>query len=469
MLRTHHQQLLVLVIAFDFALGALVYFALLTSPAVSGVQDLPHPFASEVAALSFTAVLAWPLSAHFFDIYGSSRTLKLSAVLARTALAGLAVGITLAASAFTFSAPVHATFPLVCGAAQALVLSLSHLALVVPLRTVRRYGRNFRNVLIVGTGPRAAHVQRMIESRQDWGLRVIGLVDDEDTAIDPSLYNAKLFKIDSMPELVRDQVIDRVIIAYPRSMLPRLSSIVSVCASAGIPFTMLADLFGDYLPPPRTTRFGSLAALEFAPVHHDPLALSLKRLVDIAGSAVGLIVALPVLFVSAIAIKLQDGGSIIFGQTRCGLHGHPFTIFKLRTMCVDAEARLATLAELNECDGPVFKVRHDPRITPVGRILRKLSIDELPQLWNVLIGDMSLVGPRPPLPQEVGQYQTFERRRLSMRPGITCIWQVSGRSSIGFDRWVQLDVQYIDSWSLGLDLKILLRTIPAVLKGEGAC
>jgi exopolysaccharide biosynthesis polyprenyl glycosylphosphotransferase len=231
---------------------------------------------------------------------------------------------------------------------------------------------------------------------------------------------------------------------------------------------MLADLFGDYLPPPKVTQFGNLAALDFAPVHHDPLLLMVKRGIDILGAAVGIFVAAPVMALAALAIRMDDGKPIFFRQSRCGLNGRTFEMFKLRTMCVDAEAQRAEVAFLNESDGPVFKCKNDPRITRVGGILRRLSIDEIPQLWNVLRGDMSLVGPRPALPDEVTKYQTFERRRLSMRPGITCTWQVGGRSNIEFGRWVELDVAYIDAWSLGLDFMILLKTIPAVLRGEGA-
>ena len=419
-------------------------------------------------ALAVVAFFAWPIVFQGMDLYASMRTMGVSQILQRLSMAAVATCTLLAAAAFAFSAPVAPSFPFVCGAAQGAVLALSRILLFVPLHTARRYGRNFRNVLIVGTGPRAAYVKRTIDSRPEWGLRVIAFVDDHDSPMDPSLYNAKLFKIQSMPDLLRDQVIDRVIIAYPRSMLSMLSPVVEVCASAGIPFTMLADLFGDFLPPPKVTQFGTLAALDFAPVHHSRILLGVKRLIDIVGAAVALAITSPVIALSALAIRLDDGKPIFFRQIRCGLNGRTFTMYKLRTMCVDAEEQKAGLADLNECDGPVFKVRKDPRITRVGRILRNLSLDELPQLWNVLRGDMSLVGPRPPVPQEVAEYQTFERRRLSMRPGITCIWQVSGRSNIGFDQWVQLDVQYIDSWSLGLDFWILLRTIPAVLRQEGA-
>jgi exopolysaccharide biosynthesis polyprenyl glycosylphosphotransferase len=468
MLKDNHRQLSALLMSFDVILSAMVFVALLMVPSVSGIADPASDVSSSMVALSIAALLAWPVAFQHLDLYASMRTQDVSQVLFRVILASVATSMFLAAAAFAFSVPVKASFPFVVGGVQLCVLGISRILLVLPLRAIRRYGRNFRNVLIVGTGPRAAYVKRSIDSKPGWGLRVIGFVDDADTPVDPSLFNAKLFKLDAMPDLLREQVVDRVIIAYPRSMLSQLSPVVSVCASAGIPFTMLADLFGDFLPPPKVTQFGSLAALVFAPVHHSPVLLAVKRCIDIVGAAAALVLTSPVIAASALAIRLNDGGPVLFRQIRCGQNGRTFTMFKLRTMCIDADEQKVELAHLNECDGPIFKCRNDPRITRVGRTLRKLSLDELPQLWNVLRGDMSLVGPRPPVPEEVDQYQTFERRRLSMRPGITCIWQVSGRSNIGFDQWVRLDVEYIDSWSLGLDLRILLKTIPAVLRGDGA-
>jgi lipopolysaccharide/colanic/teichoic acid biosynthesis glycosyltransferase len=232
--------------------------------------------------------------------------------------------------------------------------------------------------------------------------------------------------------------------------------------------TLLSDLYGDYLPPPRVTQFGSLAALSFAPVHHGRTLLQFKRLIDLIGAAVLLTLSAPVLALAALAIKIDSRGPVLFRQVRCGMNGRPFQIVKLRTMTTDAEERKAALMEQNEMDGPVFKIRKDPRVTRVGKWLRRCSIDELPQFWNVLVGDMSFVGPRPPVPGEVAEYATFDRRRLSMRPGITCLWQVGGRNSIGFADWVKLDLEYIDTWSMALDLKILLRTIPAIFRGTGS-
>jgi lipopolysaccharide/colanic/teichoic acid biosynthesis glycosyltransferase len=174
------------------------------------------------------------------------------------------------------------------------------------------------------------------------------------------------------------------------------------------------------------------------------------------------------MLLSALAIRLTSAGPVLFRQERVGLNGRRFSLYKFRTMIVDAERQRDALLSLNEMDGPVFKISRDPRVTPVGAFLRRSSLDELPQLFNVLWGQMSLVGPRPPIPSEVRQYEAWQRRRLSMKPGITCLWQVNGRNKIGFRQWMAMDLEYIDKWSLGLDLKILAQTIPAVLKREGA-
>ena len=208
--------------------------------------------------------------------------------------------------------------------------------------------------------------------------------------------------------------------------------------------------------------------LTFSTTPYSQLQLMLKRGLDVLPSAVLLVLGLPVVSLIALMVKISSGGGVLFRQTRCGLNGRSFTLYKFRTMVADAEERRRDLEHLNEMNGPVFKLRSDPRVTWLGRFLRKFSLDELPQLWNVLRGDMSLVGPRPPIPEEVAQYQRWQRRRLAMKPGLTCLWQISGRNQIDFDRWMELDLEYIDSWSPMLDFEILLKTIPVVLSGRGA-
>jgi exopolysaccharide biosynthesis polyprenyl glycosylphosphotransferase len=195
--------------------------------------------------------------------------------------------------------------------------------------------------------------------------------------------------------------------------------------------------------------------------------MKVKGIMDILLTLIILILISPVMLLISVLIKLEDGGPVFFKQVRVGRHGRLFKCFKFRTMVVNAEQLREKLMTLNEVDGPVFKIKHDPRITKIGRILRKTSLDELPQFFNVLFGDMSIVGPRPPIPAEVEQYERNLIRRLSINPGITCIWQVSGRNNIPFDRWMEMDMEYIDNWSLALDLKIILKTIKVVFRGDG--
>jgi exopolysaccharide biosynthesis polyprenyl glycosylphosphotransferase len=203
-------------------------------------------------------------------------------------------------------------------------------------------------------------------------------------------------------------------------------------------------------------------------LNNNRFGLFLKRSLDVFGAGLGLLAISPILMVLGLIIKITSRGPIFFAQERVGQNGQIFKMYKLRSMRTDAEAQKAFLMAKNEADGPVFKIKNDPRITPIGRWIRKYSLDELPQLWNVFSGDMSLVGPRPPIPTEVAKYTAWEKLRLTIKPGLTCIWQVSGRSKIGFQQWVMMDVEYIRSWSLMLDIKILSRTLPAVLKGDGA-
>ena len=193
-----------------------------------------------------------------------------------------------------------------------------------------------------------------------------------------------------------------------------------------------------------------------------------KRVFDLLGATLALLLLAPLMGIVALWIKFDSPGPVFFRQQRVGRHGRRFNMLKFRTMVVDAEARKESLAALNEQSGPVFKIKHDPRITPLGRFLRRYSIDELPQFINVLRGDMSIVGPRPPVPSEVARYEAWQRRRLSVLPGITCVWQVSGRNEISFEEWMYLDMRYIDHWSLSEDIKLILKTVPVVVTGRGA-
>jgi exopolysaccharide biosynthesis polyprenyl glycosylphosphotransferase len=263
--------------------------------------------------------------------------------------------------------------------------------------------------------------------------------------------------------------LDEVVIALPiRSCYSAIHDVIQVCERVGVRAKYLADVFPASLAKLRfeDSRAFPTVAMAIAP---EDGRLLVKRLMDITGSIVALVVLAPVMLTAALAIKLTSPGPAIFAQERFGLNKRRFRMYKFRTMIVDAEAHQSALEPLNEASGPAFKIRNDPRITPIGRLFRKTSIDELPQFFNVLRGEMSLVGPRPLPVRDVGRFTTAAlMRRFSVRPGLTCLWQIQGRSELGFDEWIRLDLEYIDRWSLALDLLILARTVPAVLRGAGA-
>jgi len=350
-----------------------------------------------------------------------------------------------------------------------LFLLTEKLALRLTSRYVRSHGFNYRTVLVVGTGPTALRIADSVHGHRFWGFRVLGFIRNGHQPEEPwpSRYPI-LGEIADIPRIVESSVVDDVIFAVHRRELDRLEDLFLSLQEQGIRTRFAMDLFPHTRARVELEELDGMPLLSFATTPTSQLKLMLKRTLDVAVASLLLLIALPIVGMIALAIKLSSGGNVLFRQTRCGLNGRFFTLYKFRTMVEDAEERRRELMHLNEMDGPVFKLRSDPRVTFFGRFLRRYSLDELPQLWNVLRGDMSLVGPRPPIPEEVAKYQRWQRRRLAMKPGLTCLWQVSGRNDVDFDRWMQLDLEYIDSWSPTLDFKILLKTIPAVLSGKGA-
>ncbi|HEX9944911.1 MAG TPA: sugar transferase [Thermoanaerobaculia bacterium] len=350
-----------------------------------------------------------------------------------------------------------------------LFLLTEKLAIRLTSRYVRSHGYNYRTVLIVGTSPTALRIADSIHGHRFWGFRILGFIRNGQAPEEPwpSRYPI-LGEITDIPRVVESNVVDDVIFAVHRRELDRLEDLFLSLQEQGIRTRFAMDLFPHTRAQVQLEEVDGMPLLSFATTPTSQLKLMAKRLLDVVVASLLLMIALPIVGVIALAIKLTSGGNVLFRQTRCGLNGRFFTLYKFRTMVEDAEERRRELLHLNEMNGPVFKLRSDPRVTAFGRFLRRYSLDELPQLWNVLRGDMSLVGPRPPIPEEVAKYQRWQRRRLAMKPGMTCLWQVSGRNNLDFDRWMQLDLEYIDSWSPLLDVKILLKTIPAVLSGKGA-
>ncbi|MFP3942085.1 MAG: sugar transferase [Thermoanaerobaculia bacterium] len=353
-----------------------------------------------------------------------------------------------------------------------LFLLTEKLALRITSRYVRARGYNYRTVLVVGTNSQAREMARSLEEHSFWGYRVLGFAvnGEADGAPDPAeLDHPIVGRVEEIPRIVSEEVVDEVIFCVGRRDLDRMEDVFLALSEQGIRTRFALNFFPHTKAKVELEEMGTQPVLSFSTAPSSLIQLTAKRALDVAISALLLFLALPVVGVVALAIKATSrGGTVLFRQTRCGLNGRSFTLYKFRTMVEDAEERRRELLHLNEMDGPVFKVRSDPRVTLLGRFLRKFSLDELPQLWNVLRGDMSLVGPRPPIPEEVSKYQRWQRRRLAMKPGLTCLWQISGRNEVDFDRWMELDLEYIDSWTPSLDLKILWKTIPVVLSGRGA-
>ena len=352
------------------------------------------------------------------------------------------------------------------------IISASRLGMRFFLEGVRRRGRNIRHVLVVGTNSRALDFARKLESKPESGYRIIGFADEDWDGL-PKFQTGTYRLVCGLNQLahyLRKTVVDDVVIGLPiRSYYEQTSAIAALCEVHGITVQFLPGLFNLKLARVKAEDFEGDPLITLSTGQMDGWPVVLKRVLDIVLSLVVLICLAPLLFVVAALIKLTSSGPVFFMQERLGLNKHRFRICKFRTMVADAEIQQGALERLNEQNGPVFKIRADPRITPFGRILRKTSIDELPQLFNVLRGEMSLVGPRPlPVRDYEGFDQDWHRRRFSVRPGITCLWQISGRNSIGFEKWMELDMQYIDEWSLWLDFRILAWTIPAVLRGTGA-
>ena len=332
-----------------------------------------------------------------------------------------------------------------------------------------RQGYNLVNLLIVGTGKRAQDFIKEVNMHANWGLKIVGLIDD-----DPKMLGKKVMDYDvigrirDISRILRETVIDRVIFVIPRLWLNRIEDAIYYCEREGISTAVTVDLFKPKLAQLQMSNFAGIPLIIFQTSIAKEWQLFFKRIIDVVVSFLAIIILLPVFIFAIFGILFTSRGAIFFKQIRCGLNGRKFTLVKFRSMYVGADVKKRELERQNEMKGPVFKMRRDPRVTRFGRVMRKLSIDELPQLFNVLRGDMSLVGPRPPIPTEVEMYETWQRRRLSMKPGLTCIWQVSGRNKVDFEKWMEMDLQYIDHFSMWLDFKLIFRTMFVVLTGYGA-
>jgi len=337
------------------------------------------------------------------------------------------------------------------------------------LKRVRRRGYDYQNILIVGSGRRSREFVRMIRDHVEWGFRIFGFID-EDTSIQGLTIEGVpvVGRMCELNEILDKQVIDEVVFITPKEWLDKVEQAILACEEVGVRVAVSIDYFKIRRANPDLIELNGFPLLTYSMLPSKELQRLGKILLDIVVSSLLLILLFPLFLITALAVSLTSPGPIIFSQIRLGANGRRFKLYKFRTMIENAEVLKDKLLSQNEAAGPVFKMKEDPRLTSLGKILRRTSIDELPQLINVLKGEISLVGPRPPLSTEVDEYHRWQRRRLSMKPGITGLWQVSGRSNVDFDEWMKLDLEYIDKWSFWLDIKILLKTVVVVVRGQGA-
>jgi exopolysaccharide biosynthesis polyprenyl glycosylphosphotransferase len=341
------------------------------------------------------------------------------------------------------------------------------------LRRFRRKGRNTVSVLVVGASESARRFIKMLDLHKGFGFRVIGLLAPAASVEGPG--GARRMKVPvigtfrDLDHILKTNVVDKVVFACRDEEVSwgELMGYLEICEEYGVRTAMISRFANTRYSQMSLENLGRMNLVTYTAKNTPLHATMAKRALDATLSALALLVFLPVLAVVAVAIRLESPGPVFFRQKRSGLNGRIFEVLKFRTMCTDAEHRKEKLKAQNEMSGPVFKIKRDPRITKVGRLLRKYSLDELPQLVNVLKGEMSLVGPRPLPTYEMENVERRHRRRLSVKPGLTCLWQVSGRNNIDFEDWMDLDMQYINNWSLRMDFMLMLKTFSAVLKGTG--
>jgi len=376
------------------------------------------------------------------------------------------VAITLSALFLFKQEDVSRLFLALLFAVQPTVTLIGRAALRFGFAYARSRGYDPRFMLVAGTGHLAQEFADRVERHPGMGMRIIGHLavpgETEHVVTRPILGT-----IEQIEDVFHSRIVDEVAVCLPPASAEYLEPITGLASGEGKTVRIPADAIEELMPSAHTEEFDGLIVRSLVHDGQREAALIAKRILDVIGASIGLLVLSPLLLAASILVLVRDGSPILFRQTRIGFHGRPFTIYKFRTMVVGADQQLDEIQHLNERDRVAFKATNDPRVTPVGAFLRKTSIDELPQLWNVLNGTMSLVGPRPPLPREVAEYDIWHRRRLSMKPGITGLWQVEARNEPDFDRWVERDLIYIDSWSLWLDLKIIAKTIPSMIAQGG--
>lgn len=446
-------------------------------------RHLPQPLGGLTTEPSYYIVLLlvviiWYLSFEYFDLYESYRKQTLRRILLQMIKAVAAgMGFLFLVLYITKIFNVSRLLLLIFFILNVGFLAIIKSAVYLTLKRYRGRGFNYRNILIIGSRERAKELILNIQSREHSGYRVIGCLDMADSDVGRHVEGGVniIGTIDNIKEIMLGTVIDEVVFAMPLKMFDDPRTYIIAAEELGIHVTVIPDIYLDRLTyrPVRNRielqpYFGSFA-ITLSSIEPQTDIRMIKSLIDYTVAGIGLFILMPVFLAIAVAVKISSRGPVFYKQVRSGLNGRTFTFYKFRTMLAGADEKRKELEDRNESDGPVFKIKNDPRIIPfIGHFMRKTSLDELPQLINILRGEMSLVGPRPPIPAEVARYKPWQRRRLSMKPGLTGIWQTTpNRNDISFNDWMKLDLEYIDNWSLMLDFKLLLKTVKVVLIGNG--
>jgi exopolysaccharide biosynthesis polyprenyl glycosylphosphotransferase len=433
------------------------------------LSDTSFPLFRYWLALVF-AIPYWGLSLYANGMYQSTRTRSylevLWAVLKSAVVTFLLLGTFIFLLKLTF---MSRQFFLFFMALSTVFIWLEKSIIFMSSHYLRRQGLSTRRLLIVGTGKRASQFIKRVDQHPEWGFEFLGAIDDEPSRGIRQVGRLKVIgTLEDIPKIFHRDAIDEVVFLVPRSRLNALQGAIDDCETEGVVVTVAVDLFDTKLARSSVAELDGLPLLHFRTTRAKEWELLVKRLFDFTASGLGIILLSPLFLVMATLIKTTSKGPVFFKQSRLGLAGRRFTLYKFRTMRQGAHADLSGVSDLNAMTTAEFKVKKTAWVTPIGRFMRKFSIDELPQLFNVFVGHMSVVGPRPTVPDEVEKYKDWQRRRFSMKPGITCLWQVNGRNNIAFEEWMKLDLEYLDRWSLWLDAKILLKTVPVVLFGIGA-
>ena len=481
MIRLRHKLLIQMFRLFDQLVMAVTAFSIiyLRPEIVIRGGDRSHildaTFKIEDAVGMLALAVGWIAIFDYFIRYKADRLVALNTQLLSLLKATSLASFWLMVVCAVFSVKSFNVFNILIffGVVTAIGI-VSRLFLRVLLLSARRSGYNYRFLLVVGANERACEIATKIDEKPELGYKIVGFVAESQDAMDhwakEKSGNRKVLGVlDGLRNILTEERVDEIIVCLPvDARFSDITKIVQHARDLGIVVRLMPDFAdGSLLRNMHVEEFENEYVVT---LFREQMLMQLlfKRMIDAALSLAVLIILLPLMALVALLIKLTSPGPVFFVQNRVGMNQRQFKLYKFRSMVADAEDRKFALAHLNERDGPAFKIENDPRITRIGRFIRKTSIDELPQLFNVLSGEMSLVGPRPPLPDEVKKYEWLFRKRLSVKPGITCIWQISGRNSVSFDRWMQMDHEYIENWSLLLDLKILLKTVPAVLFSRGA-